>query len=259
VKVPWTGKRVALLRVPDELQRNAPPVAAAGYDDTAEALIRLAAERMGVTDFARLDVLDVGCGVRFAAAIVNRAIPIGSYTGVEVYRPIVDFLNANLVRDPRFRMFKHWNARNAAYNPHGEDLPSLPLPVKGHFDAIWMFSVVTHLEPGDTLALLTKVRERIRPSGKLLFSAFIDDELDGFEDRDPQPLHRAYYGRGYMESLIAKAGWRIDGAYPHDPTRFIMEHFVCSPLSAPSRLHQLVKGLPIRLTVLQVTGARARL
>lgn len=96
-----------MLRVPDELQRNAAPAAAAGYDATGEALIRLAAARMGVADFAGLDVLDIGCGVRFAAAIVNRGIPIGSYTGVEVSRPIVDFLNANLQHDRRFR-FHHW-------------------------------------------------------------------------------------------------------------------------------------------------------
>ena len=228
MRLPWTAKHVNVLRVPDELQRNAEPVKNAGYDETGEGLIRLAAERMGVPSFAGLDVLDIGCGVRFAAAIVNRRIPIGSYTGVEVYRPIVDYLNANLGRDPRFR-FKHWNARNAAYNPDGVDLASLSLPVSQRFDAIWMFSVVTHLAPSDTLALLEKIGERVRPGGKLLFSAFIDDDLDGFEDRDPQPLHMAYYGRGLMESLVSKSGWRIDGAYPVDPEHFIQHHFVCSP------------------------------
>jgi SAM-dependent methyltransferase len=216
-----------MLHVPEYLQRNAAPAAAAGYDATGEGLIRLAAERMGVPGFAGCDVLDVGCGVRFAAAIVNRGISIGSYTGVDVSRPIVDFLSANLAHDLRFR-FHHWNARNAMYNPEGEDMAALALPVEGDYDAIWMFSVVTHLDPGDTATLLAKLRNHVRPAGKLLFSAFIDDAVESFDDRAVNTLENAYYGRRVMESLIENAGWRVESEHPHDPTRFIMDHFVCT-------------------------------
>lgn len=121
------------------------------------------------------------------------------------------------------------------YNPDGVDLTALPLPIEGDFDAIWMFSVVTHLAPGDTGALLAKLRNHIRPAGKLLFSAFIDDGLDGFDDRAEHALENAYYGKAFMESLVARAGWQVDAAYPHDPAHFIMDHFVCSPARTSPR------------------------
>ena len=79
------------LDVPEELNRNAPNIAALGVENTGQQLIELAMHQTGRVTLANVDVLDVGCGVRFTQAIINRAIPIGSYTGIEVYRPIVDF------------------------------------------------------------------------------------------------------------------------------------------------------------------------
>jgi hypothetical protein len=70
-------------------------------------------------------------------------------------------------------------------------------------------------------ALLAKARERIRPTGKLSFSAFTDEELDGFEDRDAHTLLRAHYGRSFMETLLANTGWSVDGFYPRDRARYI--------------------------------------
>jgi hypothetical protein len=77
------------LEVPQVLHRNAPDVAALGYEHTGQTLINLATRSVGLQDLSDTDVLDVGCGVRFTQAIVNRRIPIKSYTGIEVYRPLV--------------------------------------------------------------------------------------------------------------------------------------------------------------------------
>ena len=219
------------LEVPADLHRNAPRVVAAGYEHTGEVLIRLAASLSGVPDLRNTDVLDVGCGVRHTMSIINRGIPIKSYTGVEVSEPIVDFLKENVERyDPRFRYF-HWNVRNEMYNPEGMDLQTQDaLPVQGEFDLMWLFSVFTHLRPDDAETMLRLLRRQIRDSGRLLFSTFIDENLDGFEDRVKEaPLLNAYYGRRFMDSLIVGSGWKIEHFGVRDPNRFIQHYYFCSP------------------------------
>ena len=78
--------------------------------------------------------------------------------------------------------------------------------------------------------MLKTLRKHIRDDGKLFFSAFIEEQLDGFDDRVKEhPLRKAYYGKDYMMSLIEEAGWRIEAFYDMDPDRYIREYFVCSP------------------------------
>jgi len=219
------------LVVPDELHRNAAGVIAAGYEETGQLLINLATRSVGLQNLEDVDVLDVGCGVRFAMTIINRKIPIKSYTGVEVSRQIVEFLQDNVeAYDKRFR-FAHWNVRNEMYNPDCIHLATEEeFPVDESFDLIWLFSVFTHLNPKDSLSLLQLLRKRIRKNGRLFFSAFIDYKLDGFEDRvKDKPLEQAYYGKTYMEALIKQAGWVIQSFHENEPENFIRHYFVCSP------------------------------
>src|SRR5262245_48492845 len=175
------------LSVPDHLQRNSKTVTVDGIEETGSHLIRLGTERLGLTTLASSDILDVGCGVRFAQALVNRDIPVRSYTGIEVDTSIVDFMRSQLEPfDARFR-FVHWNVRNDLYNGHGDRLLSTEtsLPVTQEFDVIWLFSVFTHLDRVEAAGMLKLLRRVIRPSGGLLFTAFVDPALDGVENRQP--------------------------------------------------------------------------
>jgi SAM-dependent methyltransferase len=125
----------------------------------------------------------------------------------------------------------HWNVYNELYNPQGVELSNFEaLPLSESFDAIWLFSVFTHLNPNDTKTMLAILRKHIRANGKLFFSAFIDEDLDDFEDRiKDKPLLNAYYGRKFMESLIEQGKWRIEGFYDKDLGNYIQHCFVCSP------------------------------
>jgi hypothetical protein len=69
--------------VPSELCRNAigDPEAVL---DAAVWLIGHMCEHVGVRDLGGTDVLDVGCGVRFTQAFLNRSLPVRSYVGVDV-------------------------------------------------------------------------------------------------------------------------------------------------------------------------------
>lgn len=224
-------KRLRKLIVPDELQRNAPKVSALGYEHTGETLIRLAVQETGFNSLEKLDVLDIGCGVRFAMTLINRNIPIQSYTGVEVNSKIIHFLKANVEsHDDRFR-FEHWNVRNELYNPEGVPMSEYAdLPIQGEFDVIWLFSVFTHLNPEDSVTLLRLLKRYLRPEGRIFFSVFIDEKLSSFEDRiKGKPLLNAYYGRRYFKSLVAQAGWKILSFKEKDPDKYIMHHLVCCP------------------------------
>ena len=78
--------------------------------------------------------------------------------------------------------------------------------------------------------MLQILRKHMRKNGKLFFSAFIDDDLDGFMDRNPdEPLLAGYYGRQYMRALVEQAGWKIEAFHDKDPDRYIQHHLVCLP------------------------------
>jgi len=220
------------LEIPSELHRNSPTVSVDGYEDTGLFLIELATKRLGLESLANCDVLDIGCGVRFAQTIVNRGIRIGSYTGIEVHRPIVDFMRQHLEPvDSRFR-FVNWDVHHGMYNSgstrHLE--AETRLPVNASYDIVWLFSVFTHLDLAGARAMLTLVRRVIRPTGSLLFTAFIDPELDGVENRNPaHPLGMVFYGRRTMEGLIREADWTLREFDPGGPKPFIQPCFICSP------------------------------
>jgi SAM-dependent methyltransferase len=219
------------LDIPEALHRNAPTIAAAGFEHTGQFLIDLATRTVGLKSLKDIDVLDVGCGVRFTMTIINRKIPIKSYTGIEISQPIVTFLQDNVAAHDRRFKFVRWDVHNQMYNPNGIDLAAqAELPVTGSFDLIWLFSVFTHLNPADSIALLRLLRKYIRNDGKLFFSTFIDDELDGFDDRvKGKPLLNAFYGRSYMQSLIEQSGWKVKAIYDKDPSNYIQHYIVCSP------------------------------
>src|SRR5262245_46736095 len=152
------------LLVPARFNKNSPDVLAIGTQaDTGTWLIDYMCERLTVPDLGGLNVLDFGCGCRFADAIVNNSLTVGSYVGLDLDRELIDWLAQN-VSDPRLR-FHHWNARNPNYNPDG-----FPLTVETHlptgdekFDVICMFSVITHQLPKDSETIFRILRRRIKP------------------------------------------------------------------------------------------------
>jgi SAM-dependent methyltransferase len=210
-------------------------------------------------------VLDVGCGTKVVKTLLDNSLPIGRYVGVDVSDAVIEWLEAN-VTDPRFE-FHHLNARNDLYNPSGTPLQEFDeLPVKGsRFDLICLFSVFTHLAPDDYVAMLHLLRKHVRPTGRLLFSVFLNDpdnpnaltralqaqlasddpakvreaeaaiarglalKQGGFLDAVPeQPLLQAHYDKDFALELIDGTGWHVESLHP--PNQHIQHHFVCRPV-----------------------------
>lgn len=237
-----------------------------GWTAAARGLLELLATSTGRTDLSTASVLDVGCGNKFTAAIVNEGVPIRRYVGVDTDEEVIRFL-VDQVDDPRLT-FHFLNAHNELYNPTGQALNSFGrLPVGDErFDILCLFSVFTHLAPHDYRAMLELIRPHAAPEGRLIFSLFVDRGVSpeqqaafhaellrrkragdpevakaikrrmaaggaapDFVDRVPDtPLLEAVYSEAHARELIEGSGWEV--VELHEPVRPIVQHyFVCRP------------------------------
>jgi SAM-dependent methyltransferase len=169
------------ITVPESLHRNHPNVLAHGVERTGEILLNYMTQRLGRTDLAGLDLLDVGCGVRFTQTLINRSYAFNSYTGVDVKPSLIRWLKKNIEsRDTRFH-FVHWNVQNPLYKKHAPPMTAYQaLPVNGSYDLIIGFSLFTHLPPQDTALMLRFMRKASRSDGRLFFTAFCDEAIHDF-------------------------------------------------------------------------------
>lgn len=236
------------LIIPERFNKNAPGVRALGTQaDTGTWLIEYMCQRLGVPDLGGLDVLDFGCGCRFADAIVKNRLPVGSYTGIDLDREMIDFLAAN-VADPCLS-FHHWDARNPGYNPNGFQLtPEARLPGPDRtYDLICMFSVITHQLPADAEALFRIFRRYIRPGGRMFFSARIEDMPDDYRELEPRPTAHSVYSWSHMRRLVERSGWRVLSRADGLPLRAdgrevpIQSSLLCAPVSTIRRLLRTVR------------------
>jgi SAM-dependent methyltransferase len=138
-------------------------------------LVDLLCRETGREDLSEVDLVDVGCGTLIVQTLLGNSLPIGHYTGVDVSPEVIGWLEAN-VTDPRFE-FHRLDAHNSMYNPDGRPLADFDLLPVGdrRFDLISLFSVFTHLAPGDYVAMLRLLRRHVKPDGTLLFSLFLAD------------------------------------------------------------------------------------
>jgi SAM-dependent methyltransferase len=218
--------------VPEQFNRNAKNVQELGLAaDTGLSLIRYMCERIGIPDLGGLDVLDFGCGTRFADTIINRDVQLKTYVGIDVFKPMIDFLSEN-VSDPRLS-FHYLNAWNPIYNPDGEPMsPATVLPTgKRTFDIACMFSVITHQLPADALSILTILRGQVRPNASLFFSACLEEGDFGYREGTPEsPTALSIYAPALIKNLLQSAGWRIISIEPPNANDLpILDSILCVP------------------------------
>ena len=199
-----------MLVVPDEFSRNSPTVTSLMTPEQSGVwLLEWMRLQIGFDSYADKKVLDFGCGVRFTQAIINTGFPIGRYFGVDVDRPIIEFLQNN-VRDSRFAYYC-LDAHHPMYNPRGRVLtPDMALPIaEQDFDIVCMFSVITHQYPDDSRSIFSVLRRHVAARGRLWFTCFLDDSIGTFEDRSKERNGgKVFYSPEYLTGLVESCGWR---------------------------------------------------
>jgi SAM-dependent methyltransferase len=165
--------------------------------------------------YADKKLLDFGCGVRFTQAIINSQFSIGRYFGVDVFCPMIKFLQKS-VHDRRFAYY-FLDAYHPLYNPRGKLLsPDFTLPTADKdFDIVCMFSVITHQYPLDCKNIFSMLRRHTSDDGHLFFTCFLDDAITTFEDRSPgRNGGRCFYNPEFLTSMVESCGWRQVGRAP---------------------------------------------
>jgi SAM-dependent methyltransferase len=227
----------SLLRAePEEVRRfsyidppfnfNASNVAQYPAEVTGHYLMESLRRRLGWTSFKGKRLLDFGCGVRFSRTIVNLGVDIGLYCGVDLNEQAIAWLKAN-VHDPRLR-FELLNMYNPLYNAAGGEADDHTLERLGlsEFDAVCMFSVITHQPPEEAAKIFSMLYRCVSGGGKMYFTTFTDESVDGYIERDPaNPGMLSTYNPERLLEILAKCGWIALDVFPAD--RFQQTVFVC--------------------------------
>jgi SAM-dependent methyltransferase len=164
-------------------------------------------------------VLDIGCGPgRLAIGILAELGGVARYTGVDVFRPAVEWCQRHLApQHPNFR-FIHVNDENERYNPKGKTKDSRLPVADASVDVINLYSVFSHLTYGAIVNSLADMRRVISPKGHVFLTAFVEDDVPNYAINPPHyqeewkgALHCVRFNREFFESMLTEAGFRVTG------------------------------------------------
>jgi SAM-dependent methyltransferase len=146
-------------------------------------------------------VLEIGCGVgRDAIQLTTHLSPKGSYIGIDIIRPSIEWCQQNIsTKYPNFT-FHYLDIGSQIHNPGGsEAVTSVLLPVRTRsIDRIVLHSVFTHMFRNDIVHYLREFARVLRPGGQVMASVFVvDDESLELARSTGQSLTFAFpYGDG---------------------------------------------------------------
>jgi 2-polyprenyl-3-methyl-5-hydroxy-6-metoxy-1,4-benzoquinol methylase len=211
-------------------QFNAAGIVKYSPEVTGMRLLNSMCRRLGWDSFAGKRLMDYGCGVRLARTIINLGVEIGFYAGIDVNKKSIAWLQSN-ISDSRFR-FETVDLPNQLYNKKtngaaSHDTEKLTRLGLTGFDAICMFSVITHQTPEEAETTLTMLRSSIADGGSLYFTALIDDKVETYAELDPtKPGMLSAYNAETLLAIVDRCGWDVTTVYA--PAMFQQTTFVCS-------------------------------
>ena len=124
-------------------------------------------------------ILEPGSGVgRDAIELTQHLSDEGSYTGLDIIRPSIEWCQQNITtRHPNFR-FHHVDVYSQIHNPRGTlKVQDVRLPAGDRsIDRILLQSVFTHMFRQDIIHYLKEFRRVLKPDGLAFVSLFILDD-----------------------------------------------------------------------------------
>ncbi|EHB56265.1 Methyltransferase type 11 [Mycolicibacterium rhodesiae JS60] len=121
-------------------------------------------------------ILDIGCGVgRKTIPLLDFLGSEGLYVGMDIDAGAIKWCSRNITsKHPNFVFFA-LDVFNKFYNPAGRIEPAnivLPFP-DNSFDYVALWSVFTHMYPGDVQHYLDEARRVLKPSGRIVASYYL--------------------------------------------------------------------------------------
>ena len=170
-------------------------------------------------------IVDVGCGQGRLAIGLTRRHPAARYLGLDVSQRSIAWCRAHIEwRYPSYQ-FHHVDLVNARYNPGGQPLsPHFRLPVgDGAADIVYMWGLVTNMEPEHLPIYAAETSRMLRPGGKAFVTANVEDDVPRVSINPANytayacsgPLHVVRYEKHYFLDVFERAGLKMIG-YSHE-------------------------------------------
>jgi SAM-dependent methyltransferase len=181
---------------------------------TAEMEAKRLVENCGITEEGA--VLDIGCGTgRLAIGLLRTLGDAVQYRGVDVSEPAIAWCRRYIEKQhPNYR-FIHINIENERYNPHGKRIDTtfhLPL-ADATFDAIYLYSVFSHMELQDVKMYLNEFRRLLKPTGTIFLTTFVEENVPEFEVNPKDyrtdwqgALHCVRFEKNFFQKLVEEHG-----------------------------------------------------
>ena len=181
------------------------------------------------------DLLDIGCGNGRLAYECAGYLDGGSYTGIDVSRPAIDWLREHYAGERTDLHFDHLDVHSPKYQKTAEQAAdSVRFPYDdASFDYVCSFAVFMHMFPPEIGHYFDETRRVLRPDGRALFTIPIvfdpDDPPATRGGVGPRPVpigdgvwapaegHQASmaFDRDLIAALVAAAGLHVARFMPH--------------------------------------------
>jgi ubiquinone/menaquinone biosynthesis C-methylase UbiE len=126
-------------------------------------------------------VLELGCGIgRDAIPLAEIIGPTGSYVGVDIIKPSIDWCTANITTRYPWMQFSHHDVADSHFNPTGIlSYESVRLPAADHsIDLVIAQSVFTHMLEDAVTYYLCEFARILEPTGGIFATCFeVSDEV----------------------------------------------------------------------------------
>jgi SAM-dependent methyltransferase len=173
-------------------------------------------------------VLDIGCGCgQMALHLKNYIDENGSYVGVDIHRPSINWCRQKIGRRRENFEFAHIDVRNLAYNPSAaQRAEAYVFPFADRsFDLILLKSVFTHMRPPEVSNYVSEVARLLKGDGRCLATFFLlNDEQAALPNdlafnygegewryvHEHSPESAVAYDESFVMQLIEKYGLVVE-------------------------------------------------
>lgn len=143
-------------------------------------------------------VLELGCGVGLFLAYLER-MGVKEFVGVEMDAKARDFMPPSIAERVVTSSFE-------AY---------FDLPAGRPFDRIVLLDVFEHFDPGEGVALLRRLAQRLRPGGQVLLRVPNMASPWGLQYQYNDLTHKGFYAPGNLGQLALAAGYECVATLPY--------------------------------------------
>jgi SAM-dependent methyltransferase len=189
----------------------------------------------------RSRVLEIGCGLGRIAFALRYLLAEGAYTGFEIVREKVEFLQRAFTSAHANFAFVWADVANTYYNPNGRHRASEYVfpAADASQDLVYAASVLTHMAPENAERYVAESARVLRPGGRCLLSVFV---LDNYRPGVPRPS--AFGSAAFAFDHGDGAGWAyVVPENPEQMTAFSEARLRAFADAAGLRVVEIVPGM----------------